>query len=493
MFFGFYIFCFGQSQNWKPVNQGLNNHQVGNNAQVGYRTQFKAERPLGKSWIYGTYLDEDSLRRCVSYREGGRWVHLPFSASYGSFASDIEVHHDTLWIIGDFQNVKFDGKPGNQGITTLIKYHNDSIWKAGTNFLLPIDMDIKGDSILVSGGVYHDSSFLIPVQYMSNDGGSNWSYPYSIIHPTNSFLYDSVPDFGAKAKVSILDNGDILTLNYGSPNGSPFKGIARWDGSQWHSYGNGLFGGVLYCAVEDFVFYRGELHIGGTFSQIYTWHGDTTVVEMRNPGNGIARWDGNRWQGLAGGILEGGVWDMFVYDDVLYCNTLAGDPDYHLFGDAQIPYFSGWDGVQWCGTPTDFYTAPYDIGVVNDTVFASFTQSGVVDGDSVGFMAYFDGDYLHGPNAICSTPGLGEGESELHKAEIEVFPNPANDFLNIALPQEIETASYELLSLDGKLVQSGVLVKGENTLKINYKLSGVFLLKVQTRSGVVVQKVFFEN
>lgn len=488
-----YFNCIGQNQRWKPVTKGIGEYQLSSNVMFGYRTQFRSNGPLAKNWIYGTYQDEDSLRRCVSYRIGGRWKHLPFSVGYGSFASDIEVYHDTLFIIGEFQDIMFDGNPNNQGYATLLKYHQDSMWTSGTNFLFPMDVDIKGDSILVWGDSYQDSNFVIPVHALSEDGGKTWKYPYSITHPTNNFLFDSVPDFGVKAHLGIMDNGDILTLNYGSPNGSPFKGITRWDGQQWNSYGNGLFGGAPYCAVEDFVFFRGDLCIGGSFSKIYTWNGDTIGIEERNPGNSIARWDGAQWQGLSGGVLEGGVWDMFVYSDVLYCNTLAGNPDFHLFGDAQIPYFAGWDGTRWCGTPTDFYTAPYDIGIINDTVFVSFTQHGIVNGDSVGFMAYFDGDYLHGPDAICSTPGLGEDEVAFTNEEVKVYPNPVKDELHVSLPEDISAATYKLLALDGKLVKEGKLKAGKNTLVFNERLNGAFLLKLFGVSGEIVRKVVFEN
>ena len=323
---------------------------------------------------------------------------------------------------------------------------------------------------------------------MTPDGGITWQYPYSIVHPT-----ETISDFGSVAHLEILDNGDILTLNNGGPPGNQYEGVARWDGQQWHGYGNALYGSG-YVAAEDFDFYRGELYMGGFFSKIITFFGDTTGTLPKNPGNSIVRWDGNQWQELGGGIVEGGVIDIIVHDDVLYCHVVGGHWDYHLFGDAQVPFFAGWDGNQWCGTPLDYETAfPASFGFANDTLFASFNYPGRVNGDSVGFMAYFDGYYLHGPNSICSTPGLGEEENTFSEEEVRIYPNPVQDELHVSLPEDIKEATYQLLALDGRLVNEGKLKTGDNTLMVNEKLKGVFLLKLSGSGGEVVRKVVFEN
>lgn len=481
----------GWSQTFQPAMKGLLSVQN----EASFEIRFITDGPMGKDWIIGNFLDEDSLTRCVAYREGGRWVPLPFSGYWSNTATDMAMVGDTLYIVGlGFGHVVQDGKMDTLKISSLLKYYNDSVWVGDSRISGPTRFACKGDSIIVLGGSYYNPpQQVIYNVFMTSDKGTSWHYPFSPKHPTDT---SGIPNFGARKRIKILDNGDILMLNHGSPPNNPFDGIVRWDGQQWHGYGHGVRGGY---PVKDFVYYKGELHIGGGFAQIYTYHGDTVSFDPLNPGNGIARWDGIQWQGLAGGVLEGGVQMMFVHNDVLYCQTYAGFDEFNRFGDAPIPYFAGWDGTKWCGTPItcDSSMSPYTWGVVNDTLFMVMNSIiGInphIDGHPVSYLNYFDGDYLHGPNSICSTPGLGEEENELPKAEVEVFPNPANDVLSILLPQEIGSASYELLSLDGKLLQNGVLAKGENNLKINQKISGVFLLKVETQSGVVVQKVFFEN
>ena len=474
-----------QRQNWTTEWKGFNERQL----QGTFEIHFKANGPLGKDWIYGNYIDEDSLTRYVAYREGGRWKPLPFSGYYGGYATDLEMFGDTLFIAGAFGDMVLDKDSGLLPNTTILKYYLDSIWTAPSKILADGELSSKGDSLVVWASSYNNpSNQVIYDQFMTPDGGKTWQYPYGVVHPT-----ETISAFGAVKRLEILDNGDILTLNSGGPSGNPYEGVARWDGQQWHGYGNGLYGGG-YVAALDFDFYRGELYMGGTFSRIDTYFGDTVGYTPKNPGNAIVRWDGSQWQELGGGILEGGVYDIIVYDDVLYCQAYAGHWDYHLFGDAQIPFFAGWDGVQWCGTPLNYETAfPMSFGFANDTLFAAFGYPGRVNGDSIGFMAYFDGDYLHGPNAICSTPGLGEEERTIANDAVKVYPNPVNEMLYISLPLEVEEASFTLLALNGKVVEKGKLSPGENALEVVEKLNGVFLLKVATPRGEVVKKVVFEN
>ncbi|MDZ7847688.1 MAG: hypothetical protein U5L96_13480 [Owenweeksia sp.] len=288
-----------------------------------------------------------------------------------------------------------------------------------------------------------DSSHIY-THFMTPDRGQTWQYPYSVVHPTESYA-----DFGARANLEILPDGSIITLNNGSNGGSGFKGINRWDGQQWHSYGQGLYGGS--SRAFDFEFYKGELYMGGTFNQ-YDYPQD--------PGNFIVRWDGNQWQGLANGTF-GFVDDLFVHDSLLYCK-IYGDYSYnHRFGDAAIPYFAAWNGQQWCGTPMNFKWHPFNFGFANDTLFVAFNRPTRIDGDTVGYLNYYTGDYVNGPNAICSTPGLGEEEMPVKAKGLEVFPNPAFSILHIRLLEEDQAIrQIDVVNCTGQNVMHLKLEKG---------------------------------
>lgn len=109
----------GFAQILKPAMEGMFYEQ----SPAFFKIKFKENGPLGKDWIYGSYLDEDSLTRCVAFREGGRWVSLPFSGYYGNKATDLVMWGDTLCIAGDFQNVLLHTDSSYLPSTTLIKLY----------------------------------------------------------------------------------------------------------------------------------------------------------------------------------------------------------------------------------------------------------------------------------------------------------------------------------------------------------------------------------
>ncbi len=469
-------------QNLKPDIVG-NFHEI----QYGFpgeafTVKFKPNGPMGKDWIYGGYWDQDSIRRCLAYREGGRWNHLPFSGYFANVVRDIEMYGDTLYIAGTFQNIILDKDSIKLPSTYLLKWFNDSLWtNSSWQNPGPIhgikEMTVKGDSLLIWGGSYFnaiDSSFIY-THFMTTDGGANWQYPYSIVHPT-----EANPYFGAHPRIEILPNGHMLTLNNASPSASPFRGIVRWDGQSWNSYGNGLFGST--SRVFDFEFFGGDLFIGGTFSK---------DDFPNDPGRHIARWGGSAWHEVGGG-LYGFVRDLFVYDSILYCSIGGGHDSTHLFGDASIPFFAGWDGNQWCGTPMNYVNAPASFGIIKDTLYVSFNRPTVVNGDSVGFLNYFDGDYLHGPNSICSTLGIGEEGHSIEKPSLSIYPNPTTGILNINLPKEYGDARLSLFSLSGQLVFGQSLNEKQNQLKLPASLKGLYLAVVEGDGELYTEKVLVE-
>ena len=398
----------------------------------------------------------------MAYREAGRWKPLPFSYAGGGGASDIGMFGDTLYILGSFGGIVLDKDSTVLPNTGVIKYYQDSIWVhdvtvgPGTKGV----MSTNGDSLLIWGGSYYDPPTIIYSQFMTTDRGKTWQYPYSIVHPT-----DTVSDFGATARLEILDNGDILTINNGSPRGNPFSGLSRWDGTQWHAYGNGLFG--FSSRVFDFEFYQGELYMGGTFNR-YSFPSD--------PANFIARWTGQEWAEVANGVT-GFVEDLFVYDDILYCSINGGDESQHYFGDIHVPWFAGWDGTQWCATPFDFSTPPATLGFIDDTLYATFYIPSSESGDTIGYIGYYDGDFLNGPNAICSTPGLGEIEHPL--PSFQLFPNPASDQLRIE-SGENGIQQLQIVDIHGKSVWEEHLSgpTESHSIDLSQFTSGIYLLKI---------------
>lgn len=92
--------------------------------------------------------------------------------------------------------------------------------------------------------------------------------------------------------------------------------------------------------------------------------------------------------------------------------------------------------------------------------------------------------------AVATTSILSTEENSINEwEEATIYPNPAKDFLNIKLPQNPKTFSFELIDLLGHS-----LLKTENQTKINVSgiSKGVYLGKIITDKHTVVRKVMIK-
>ncbi|MFI4881422.1 MAG: hypothetical protein ACIAQU_02430, partial [Phycisphaerales bacterium JB064] len=121
---------------------------------------------------------------------------------------------------------------------------------------------------------------------------------------------------------------------------APADYIARWDGSAWSSVGSGLDGGVTAMLAVDDAGLESGLYVGGWFTA-----SDGAAL------NGVARWDGQRFQPVGLGIHDG-VAALAVHDDgtgpALYAAASTGS------GSAGVHHIFKWDGTTWQTTSAGF-------------------------------------------------------------------------------------------------------------------------------------------
>jgi hypothetical protein len=67
--------------------------------------------------------------------------------------------------------------------------------------------------------------------------------------------------------------------------------------------------------------------------------------------------------------------------------------------------------------------------------------------------------------------------------KLNIFPNPVNDALNIVVPN-MESAKVQLFNIQNILVQTGYINAGNGTLHIGKLTPGVYILKIETASGL---------
>ena len=106
----------------------------------------------------------------------------------------------------------------------------------------------------------------------------------------------------------------------------------------------------------------------------------------------------------------------------------------------------------------------------------------VVVGNKRGGIAFYN-TTIH----ISGTVGGVTSTSDI-AFDIELFPNPALDKINIE--SELNLSNYKLVNIFGQLIEQGVLA--DNLIKLNHLSSGVYFISFEVRGQQVVKKFIKE-
>jgi len=132
---------------------------------------------------------------------------------------------------------------------------------------------------------------------------------------------------------------------------------------------------------------------------------------------------------------------------------------------------------------TSFRLAATDV-MANDDSWIKSEPCGLVTYDTYASLGF--GDRWHVVSAIGEEVlGVNDNIAEL----ASVYPNPAQNILNVAIPSSVEVNSAQLFDILGK--DTGIqLVNGQmNTASL---ARGVYLLNVNTNAGTLTQKIVKE-
>ena len=93
-----------------------------------------------------------------------------------------------------------------------------------------------------------------------------------------------------------------------------------------------------------------------------------------------------------------------------------------------------------------------------------------------------------GWNLVVLNPAsIGIDEDAL--AQAKIYPNPANDVLNIELPEGIATSTAEVFSVNGALLKTHVLRSGQNQIMVDNLPAGMYV--IQLRSDASAAQIKF--
>lgn len=406
----------------------------------GTLVQFKAfEEEIYATGFFSTICGEQA--GYLAIYENDSWVPAPVSLSDPGHA--MEVINDQLYIARYEESIDsnwvlvFDG-------TDLSRLGDGVYLTTASGFSeLPNIYDIieYNDEIIACGEfdrVGHAS-----ISGIMRWDGTGWL-------PLGTGLSGNIqntPPLLFPHQLYVFDGELYVVGNFRFAGDTEVNGIAKWNGTQWSSLGDG-FNGTVYSITE----YNGAIYAGGSFSQ----SGNLNL-------NSIAKWDGTQWISPGFGFISPSANDftfvhtLEVIDDLLY---VAGGLKQILFDDNTMVSCGGI--IAYDGQNIDTFNG----GVAGNDIEAVIKTN---DGNLLIGGGVFGNGYSGLMTSTTSTTEYLENHS------IEVFPNPATDILQLS--QRVD--NYSLLD------QFGRFLKDQNTPSqmINLKgfPSGLYYLKYNIR------------
>ena len=120
---------------------------------------------------------------------------------------------------------------------------------------------------------------------------------------------------------------------------------------------------------------------------------------------------------------------------------------------------------------------------IGNIIFYSAGNAANNQGDTLG-------DFIYKTQQLI-TPSI-TGINEIQSSAISVYPNPATDFINVALPESQTETSYSILDLSGKIVDQGKMVIPQGkSFSVNLSQSlkeGIYFIEVNNLGDYKRQK-----
>lgn len=113
---------------------------------------------------------------------------------------------------------------------------------------------------------------------------------------------------------------------------------------------------------------------------------------------------------------------------------------------------------------------------------------------------YVEEFYILANNALCSsirvpldvnlTTSTAEIEAELG---LRIYPNPAQEELNITTTEDISNGTARLLDTQGKLWKKQLLSGRNNSMLLEDVVSGIYMLQLEVDGKLISQKVIVQQ
>ena len=293
--------------------------------------------------------------------EGGDYSWLTFGSKVLSGAVyAVAISGNRVFLGG-----AFDEAFGIKDANGIIKW-DGSTWQAlgtGINDGYVETIAVSGSNVYVAGD-FRDAGGNSDADYIARWDGSTW----------HSLGTGSTINYSYSGGMAIAIKGQDLFLcgkfkNIGGL--AEGKGLARWDGTQWQTIGNGL-DFVTTCLASD-----SDLYVGGSFTNAGGVEGAT----------GVARWDGSKWHALGTGLDQPTDTYKYVYPYVsslaIYRGNLIVGGSFSKIGtNTKASYIAQFDGTNWSSLGDGLNSSVRSIVAHSDYLYVggSFSNAGGVEG-----------------------------------------------------------------------------------------------------------------
>jgi hypothetical protein len=364
---------------------------------------------------------------------------------------------------------------------------------------------------------------------MTNTGGTNLNFKIinSYNEPTSSLkqgakvpagsdiISNGVPQFDPSYNPgpAAPANRDV-TLNYdgenasaiGLTNANQWRVSARFDASMVEQY-NGMYLTSVDVFVNDLadahkiqIYDMGNINLPGPGALLYEQDffpniADWTTVVLVDPVyiSGTDIWIGY-WMDQPAGIFPAGVDAGPVNPDGDWMSSgpgwghLSDNPDFQVNWNIRGT-LTGEAGVVWLSTnPSE--------GVLEPAAEQNITVT--VDASDLQELSIYKGKLHVQSNdpvneqlniSVWITVLVGVNENG-EKAYVSVYPNPANDVLNVVANTEISSVSIS--NNLGQVVYSQTVNKTETMIRLDEFKTGMYFVRIETANGTATQKLMVE-
>ncbi|MFH2143681.1 MAG: T9SS type A sorting domain-containing protein [Bacteroidota bacterium] len=348
-----------------------------------------------------------------------------------------------------------------------------------------------------------DGGFVVAGCSFSNDGdvsGNHGSYDYWVVKldSTGDVQWQKClggTDYDWAYSIQQTSDGGFIVAGWSESNDGNVSGnqgdrdfwIVRLNSTgdvQWQK----CLGGTSY----DYAYSIQQTSDGGYIVAGYSFSNDGDVSgnhSTSTPDSWVVRLNSTgdvQWQKCLGGAGSDNAYSIQQTSDggfIVAGLSASNDGDVsenHGNSDSWVVKLNSTGDVQWqkClgGTSSDY---AYSIQKTSDSGFIIAGYSNSNDGDVSGNHGSYDFWVVK----LSSEVYIEELTAE---DDVNIYPNPANDRINLLTK---ENATFEIINIQGQIVDTKSLIDKSNNLDISNLPSGVYTLRIKTDRGIAIRKL----